>query len=246
MERALRCGRIARHRGGVFRMLRFDVGPVGAGWLGWGILLGAAFALLVAREVRLAWATRWWVAALLGVALAYAGSVGMARVGRRCHLGPARPGRVLPRRCGRPRRRGLRGGRRPEPFRLAPEPERAAAGLCLLAGLAALARVVCRGRSALPSVGFEQILGWTSSQRATKGYEVLWLGDPASIPAPSWQVLRGVAFAVSTDGLPDGRRLWPSANPGVGAGVETALMRAESGSRSVSARTLPLPASATW
>jgi hypothetical protein len=67
------------------------------------------------------------------------------------------------------------------------------------------------------------------SSAATKSYEVLWLGDPASVPAPAWQIRRGLAFAVSENGLPDGRRLWPSADPGVGNAVETSLTKAVAG-----------------
>src|ERR1019366_2065423 len=36
--------------GGVLRLLRFAVGPIGAGWIGWGIPLGAGFVLFVARD----------------------------------------------------------------------------------------------------------------------------------------------------------------------------------------------------
>ena len=62
-------------------MLRFAVGPMGAGWLGWGLLLGAGFVLLVAHDVRLDWATRWWVAAIVTVGVAYAGAVGWLGAG---------------------------------------------------------------------------------------------------------------------------------------------------------------------
>jgi hypothetical protein len=85
------------------------------------------------------------------------------------------------------------------------------------------------GRSSLASAGFDQILGWTRSPSAPKSYDVLWLGDPASVPAPAWQVRRGLAYAVSVDGLPDGRRLWPSANPGLGSQVQRAVTRAVGG-----------------
>ena len=214
--------------GGVLRMLRFDVGPIGAGWLGWGILLGAAFVLLVARDVRLDWATRWWLAALAAVALAYAGSVGWLGSGGGATLALLAPAacclagavglgvaafEVDVARSGFGWRQNLS----------------AAAALCLLAGLLPSLVSSVDGRSALPSVGLEQILGWTGARSGPRGYEVLWLGDPASVPSPSWQVGRGLGFAVSTDGLPDGRRLWPSANPGVGTQVEAALIRAESG-----------------
>ena len=105
----------------------------------------------------------------------------------------------------------------------------AAAVVCLVVGLFPTLVSSVDGRSALASVGFEQILDWTTPGSSGRGYEVLWVGDPASVPAPSWQVRRGLALAVSFDGPPGGERLWPSANPGVGAKVETDITQAEAG-----------------
>jgi hypothetical protein len=214
--------------GGVLRLLRFDVGPIGAGWLGWGILLGAGFVLFVGRDVRLDWATRWWVAGLGSVALAYAGSVGWLGSGGGATLALLAPGACC---------LAAAVGLGVAAFEVDVARSRfgwrqnlsAGAAVCLVAGLLPCLVSSVDGRSALASVGFEQILGWTGAGSAAKGYEVLWLGDPASVPAPSWQVRRGLAFAVSVDGLPDGRRLWPSADPGVGRQVEQALARAVSG-----------------
>jgi GT2 family glycosyltransferase len=214
--------------GGVLRMLRFAVGPIGAGWLGWGIPLGAVFVLFVARDFRLEWASRLWVAALVTVAVAYAGAVGWLGSG-----GGATLVLLAPAACCVAAGVGLgvaafevdlarsRFGWR--------QNLSAAAALCLVVGLFPTLVSSVDGRSSMPSVGFEQILGWTRPGASTRGYEVLWLGDPASVPAPSWQVRRGLALAVSYDGPPDGQRLWPSADPGVGNAVETSVTRAQAG-----------------
>jgi hypothetical protein len=219
----------ARTTGGVLRLFRFAAGPVGAGWLGWGIPLGAGFVLLVAREVRLDWATRWWVASIATVAFAYAGAVGWLGAG-----GGATLVLLAPTACCLAAAVGL--GVAAFEVDLAQsrfgwrQNVAAAAALCLVVGLFPTLVSSVDGRSSLPSAGFEQILGWTvRSVPATKSYEVLWLGDPASVPAPSWQVRRGLAFAVSENGLPDGRRLWPSADPGVGNAVETSVEKAVAG-----------------
>ncbi|MGD0943705.1 MAG: glycosyltransferase family 2 protein [Acidimicrobiales bacterium] len=214
--------------GGVLRLLRFAAGPIGAGWLGWGIPLGAGFVLFVARDVRLEWATRWWVAALATVLVAYGGAVGWLGAGGGATLVLLAPGACCV---------AAAVGLGVSAFEVDLARSRfgwrqnlsGAAALCLVVGLFPTLVSSVDGRSSLPSVGFDQILGWTAPATGAKGYEVLWLGDPASVPAPSWQVQRGFAFAVSADGLPDGRRLWPSADPGVGTQVETAVTRAEAG-----------------
>jgi hypothetical protein len=214
--------------GGVLRLLRFAVGPIGAGWLGWGIPLGAGFVLFVARDARLAWATRWWLAALLTVAVAYAGAVGWLGAG-----GGATLVLLAPAACCLAAAVGLG----VSAFEVDLARSRfgwrqnisVAAAVCLIVGLFPTLVSSVDGRSSLPSSGFDQILAWTGSASAVKSYDVLWLGDPASVPAPGWQVKRGLAYAVSLDGLPDGRRLWPSANPGLGSEVQTAVTRAVAG-----------------
>ena len=214
--------------GGVLRLLRFDVGPVGAGWLVWGIPLGAALALFVARDERLDWATRWWVAALATVAVAYAAAVGWLGAGGGATLVTPGPGvrAASPERSGSAWRRSRstsprlasagaesqRGSRRVPGCRVVPH-ARLVGGRPLVAPLGRL-----RAASQLDR-----------APTGAPGFDVLWLGDPAAVPAPCWQIRPGLAFAVSEDGLPDGRRLWPSANPGVGATVEADLERAESG-----------------
>ena len=214
--------------GGVSGLLRLAAGPIGGGWLGWGIPLGASFALFVARDARLDWATRWWVAAVVAVAVAYAGAQGWLGAG-----GGATLVLLAPAACCLAGAVGLGVAA----FELDLARSRfgwrqnlsVGAALCLVAGLFPVLVSSVDGRSSLPSVGYDQILAWTAPEHAAQGYDVLWLGDPASVPPPSWQVRRGLAFAVSADGLPDGRRLWPSADPGVGSAVEAALTQAEAG-----------------
>jgi hypothetical protein len=184
--------------------------------------------LLVAREARLAWATRYWIAALATVAFAYAGAVGWLGAG-----GGATLALLAPAACCLAAAVGLgvaafevdlarsRFGWR--------QNLSGAAALCLVVGLFPTIVSSVDGRSSLPSTGFDQILAWTGSGSSARPYDVLWLGDPASVPAPGWQVRRGLVLAVSVDGLPDGRRLWPSANPGLGSSVETAVTQAEAG-----------------
>ena len=69
-------GRLPSRAPGLGTLLRFQVGPLGAGVLGWALLAAAALPLLVAREWRFAWAVRFWVVALLSVGVAWAGGRG--------------------------------------------------------------------------------------------------------------------------------------------------------------------------
>jgi GT2 family glycosyltransferase len=213
---------------GILRMFRFDLGPIGAGWLGWGIPVGAAFVLFVARDERLDWATRWWMAAVLSVGVAYLGAIGRLGSG-----GGATMVFVAPAACCLAGAVGL--GVAAFEVDLAKsrygwrQNLSVVAAACCVVGLFPVLVSSLNGRSLLPSAGYDQILSWTATGARTNGYEVLWLGDPSSVPSPSWQVRPGLVFAVSMDGLPDGRRLWPSANPGLGAQVEVDLVSAEQG-----------------
>ena len=189
--------------GGVLRLLRFDVGPVGAGWLVWGIPLGAGFVLFVARDVRLDWATRWWVAAVATLAVAYAGAVGWLGAG-----GGATLVLLAPAACCLAGAVGLGVAA----FEVDLSRSRfgwrqnlsAGAALCLVVGLLPTLVSSVDGRSSLPSVGYGSLLSWNPPAAAAKGYDVLWLGDPASVPQPAWQIRPGLAFAVE-HGPPAGR-----------------------------------------
>ncbi len=64
-------GFVFRPRLDLADVLRFHTGPAGSGWASWGLLVAAAFALLLGRGERFAWATRAWVMALIGWALVW-------------------------------------------------------------------------------------------------------------------------------------------------------------------------------
>ena len=210
------------------RLLRFAAGPIGGGFVGWGLVLAAGYVLFVAQGPRLSWAGRWWIAALAVVALAYAGSIGWLGSGGGATLVLVAPAAAC---------LAAAVGLGVAAFEIDLTRSRfgwrqsvsAGAVLLLCAGVLPVVVSMASGRSGLPAIGYDQVLGWTSPTSATQPYGVLWLGEPATIPAPAWQLHRGEAMAVSVDGLPDGRRLWPSSDPGVGNAVATAIERAQSG-----------------
>jgi GT2 family glycosyltransferase len=220
---------------GLSKLLRFEIGPMGAGLLGIGTLAAAVFPLVVARGPRLAHATRWWIVALGGFALAWAGSNGWLGAGggetgalltvpavgvSACvALGMVAFEQDLP---------GFRFGWR----QLATV---AAAGLAVVGVVPFLAWSL-EGRYSLPTIGYEQVLTFIQpatnpgSPGATAGpYRVLWLGQPGALPMTSWQIAPGYAAGLTANGLPDATRLWPSPSPGATNGMIDDVAEATSG-----------------
>jgi GT2 family glycosyltransferase len=205
---------------GLGSLLRFEIGPMGAGLLGIGTLAAAVFPLLVARGPRLAHATRWWIVGLGGFALAWAGGNGWLGAGggdtgslltvpamaiSGCvALGMVAFEQDLP---------GFRFGWR----QLATV---GAAGLAVVGVVPFLAWSL-EGRYSLPTIGYDQVLTFIqpgasprSSGTGPASYRVLWLGQPGALPMTPWQIAPGYAAGLTTNGLPDGTRLWPNPSPG--------------------------------
>ncbi|MDA8295054.1 MAG: glycosyltransferase family 2 protein [Actinomycetota bacterium] len=212
-------------------LLRFALGPMGHGLLGWAVLAAAGVALVLGRGDRLAWAARYWVGALGTLAFAWAldegwlgagGDLGLFLAPAACALaacvglGAASVVVDLPR-----ARFGWR------------HLVALAGGACAVAGLLPVFAAAPSGRFGLPSSGYDSVLSWTShlpnAASRPAAARVLWLGDPAALPLPGWQLRPGLALGVSEGGLPDNTRLWRSANPGAARQVIADVAQAESG-----------------
>jgi GT2 family glycosyltransferase len=215
---------------GLSSLMRFQIGPVGAGLLGWGLLAAATLPLLVGRKDRLRAATRWWVTALGFYALAWAGVEGWlgtgggatgvllapaaASLAASVALGVVAFEKDLPR---------YRFGWR--------QAATAAAAVCAVAGALPFLAATVGGRASLPSTGYEQVLGSYLDARssATVPYRVLWLGDPGALPLAGWQIARGYELGLSENGLPDAESLWPSPSPGAAGRIEDDLAMVRAG-----------------
>ncbi len=196
---------------GLGQLLRFDTGPVGGSVLGWGFLVAAALPLVIGRSWRLAWAGRFWVLAIWCCGIDWAGSRGWlpvsfgdpdvllalaaAALAFSACLGVVAFDTDLP---------GYRFGWRQ-----------------LVSGVAAVAVVVgalpalagaTDGRWHLPSADANAALLLPAP--ATGDYRVLWVGDPAGIPAGSWRLEDGVGYATSTNGEPTVAESWPPVSSG--------------------------------
>lgn len=211
-------------------LLRFDVGPVGNGLLGWGLLAAATLPLLVARGARLRAATRWWCTALASFAIAWAGGEGWLG------SGGGASGVLLA-----PAAAALAGcvGLGVAAFEVDLPSYRfgwrqvvtGAGALCAVAGALPFLGATLGGRAALPSVGYEQVLGYLGDpgHPPAASYQVLWVGDPGAVPLRGWPVARGYVLALSRDGLPDGTSAWPAPAAGVARGLEADVSLAQSG-----------------
>ncbi len=212
-------------------LLRFALGPMGHGPLGWAVLAAAGVVLVIGRGERLAWAARYWIGALGTLAFAWVldegwlgagGNVGLFLAPAACALaacvglGAASVVVDLPR-----ARFGWR------------HLVALAGGACAVAGLLPVFAAAPSGRFGLPGSGYDSVLSWTShlpnAGSRPAAARVLWLGDPAALPLPGWQLQPGLALAVSEGGLPDNTRLWRSANPGAARQAIAAVAQAESG-----------------
>jgi GT2 family glycosyltransferase len=213
------------------QLLRLGVGPIGDTALTLGFLVAAALPLWVGRRWRLAWAIRSWTVAVFALTLAWA-------VGRGW-LGPvAVPAGVLVAAAGcalasaigigvvafENDLHGHRFGWR-----------QAVSGLAGLAAVVASLPVLAAsvdGRWHLPEIGYGQATAWMSSPAVLRhgDFRVLWIGDPRAVPGAGWQALPGLAYTLSTDGVPDASGLWPPADPGEASGIADALEEATAGS----------------
>lgn len=195
---------------GLGRILRFDTGPFGGGWLGWALLVAAALPLLIGREWRLAWAARLWLVALASFALAWAGgrgwvphlppdvvlSVAAAGLAGSAAVGVAAYEIDLP---------GYAFGWR----QLAP----AVAAVALALASGPLLAASGGGQWDIPSSDAASVLAFLPDHHAGD-YRVLWVGAPDALPLASRQLHPGVGYATSYDGIPSLSDAWLTGSPG--------------------------------
>jgi GT2 family glycosyltransferase len=203
-------GRLSDSGAGLGALLRFQVGPIGAGLFGWALLGVAAMPLLVGRGWRFAWAVRFWAVALLGFGLAWAGGRGWipfrlqdpglllaaasAALAGAVAMGAAAAQVDL---------RGYRfSWRQAAPL---------AGGLALVAAVLPILGAAADGSWHLSEEEVARSVGWMPAQAEAGAFRVLWLGDPEALPLDGWALdgEPGMAYATSRNGPPDVTDLWP-------------------------------------
>jgi hypothetical protein len=208
---------------------RFDTGSIGGGVLSWGLLAAAGFVLLAGRRSRFGWGTRWWAVVLASIGLAWAMSHGWLGPGGGSTGSVLAPAAAAVAGC---IGAGVVAFERDLPrFRFGwRHVAIGGAAVCVAAGMLPSLGAAGGGRFGLPTLGYSDLLGaYLDSPSQTSNYRVLWLGDPATLPLTGRQIAPGYAMGVSVDGLPDARRLWPTAVPGLAARLADDVGLAKSG-----------------
>jgi GT2 family glycosyltransferase len=207
-------------------LMHLGVGPIGDTPLAWGFVVAAALPLLIAAGPRLAWAGRAWTLAGLALACAWAagrGWLGAVSVPAEVMLVPAGVGIAMAIGLGfaafEEDLSAYRFGWR-----------QLAAGLAALfvfLGTLPVFEASASGRWDMPGSGYGEATAWMAS-RTEGNFRVLWVGDPAVLPAGAWQLSPGLAYALSENGFPDATSLWPGSSPGPASAVGTAVRLTES------------------
>jgi GT2 family glycosyltransferase len=188
-------------------LLRFDVGPMGGGLLGWAFLVAAALPLLIGKAERHAWAVRGWTMAVVFWGLAWAsqgGELPFALPATEVLLAPAAAGLALSAAMGVAAFEvdlpGYRFGWRQ-----------------MASGLAAAAIVLVTipvlgasfdGRWSMPGGDHLRALSFMDAENDEVPFRVLWLGDPRALPLGSWELREGIGYATTDEGAPVAQELW--------------------------------------
>jgi GT2 family glycosyltransferase len=190
----------------VSEVMRFDTGPVGAGWAMWGLVIAAAVPLFLAIGPRLAWTARGWSLALAGWAIVWlpaqfapdvsvpapeAGLV-VAAVGLAIAVGVGVSVLV-------DGMHAFRFGWR--------QPAAILGGVALLLPFLAFTANVGSGRWDAPESDWSQTLAFTAAQTARGQFRMLWIGDPEVLPLDPVVLESGTAYTLTRNGPGDATEL---------------------------------------
>lgn len=219
---------VAAGGAGIGVLLRFAVGPVGDTPLAYAYAVAGFLPLVIGGRWRLAWGTRLWAMALLAWALAWAtgrGWLGPASLPAGALLAPAGAAMALAAGLGvaaletdLPRYRfGWR------------QVASVVGGVAALVGLLPVLAAAGTGRWDLPAQGWRSATSFMGARNPAGQFRVLWLGDPALLPGPSWPIGPGVSATLTQGATPDlATELTPVA-PGPVASLAEAVRQAEQG-----------------
>jgi GT2 family glycosyltransferase len=223
-------GRLTDLAPGLGDLLRFEIGPMGGGLFGWGLLAVAALPLLVGRGWRFAWAVRFWGVIIVGVGLAWAGGRGWLPVRLQdpdLLLAPAAAALAGAVAMGAAAAQVDIRGYRFSWRQVAP----LAGGLALVAAVLPVLGAATDGSWYLTKEEVARSVGWMGPEVEQGAFRVLWLGDPAALPLDGWALdgEKGVAYATSRNGPPELTDLWPGPPSGATEAMGAAITVAREG-----------------
>lgn len=213
-------------------LLRFELGPLGSGPVGFAFLVAAALPLLIGQGWRLRWAVRAWALVVVSVTLAWVAGLDGFPV-------PLSPPEVLlaPAACGLALATALGvvafevdlpgyrfGWRQAASF---------AAAAALAVGTLPVLVASLGGRWDAPAEGYPSVLSFLDREQSELGaFRTLWLGDPAVLPLGGWAYADGIAYATTDDGLPTVADRWPGTPDDTSRLIGEAIALAERGETS--------------
>jgi GT2 family glycosyltransferase len=188
------------------QLLRFQSGPAGAGWVMWGLVVGAAVPLFVATGARLAWATRGWVLAVVGWAIVWVPEQvdsGRSMLAPEAGLTLAALGIAIAIGVGasvlvdgvRTFRFGWR------------QPAAILGAVALLLPILAFTADAFDGRWHSPNQGWVDELAFTNNLSARGQFRILWLGDPSVLPLDPVVLRDGTGYSLTRNGSGDAGEL---------------------------------------
>lgn len=194
-------------------LLRFQVGPLGAGVLGWVFVVAAALPLLIARAERHAWAVRGWMMAIVFWALAWVAQRGAGPVALpppEVLLVPAAIGLALSTTMGvlafEVDLPGYRFGWR--------QVASGIAAAAVVLGTIPVIGAAFDGRWSMAGGDHSRALGFIDADNAKVPFRVLWVGDPEALPLGSWELAEGVGYSTTDHGTPRLEDLWAGSDDG--------------------------------
>jgi GT2 family glycosyltransferase len=213
---------IAAEGVGWWKILSFDVGAIPTGGLGVVLLAPVAFAPLIARGPRFAWALRGGL--LTGVfmwlaVLSDRGSLDWPLPAVSVLLVPAAVGAAIS--AGalvEAFDHDVRGGS--FGFR---QPLAIVALLATFVGLAPGVLAITDGRWRTPRLTLQSALVQLRENPEEGDYRVLWVGDPRLMPVASWEYQPGLAYAITDDGPLSVDNFWTNGPTSADEGVAEVL-----------------------
>ncbi len=203
-------------------LLRFEVGPWGAGVLGYAPVAAASLALLVGRSWRHRWAVRAWSVALVGWGLAWSADQGWMSVGSpdvAALVAPAALGMALAVGLGVAVFEVDLPGYRFGWSQLVS----AVTGLAAVLALVPIAAGSVDGSWSTPRGDATRVLRAVDADLVESPGRVLWLGDPGETPVAGWSLRPGLVYGLSTRGTPGTVQRWAGPDDDATVRVASAL-----------------------